>query len=60
MNLKDTCSTGVVDGKSKDEHVTSGQADDRVGDTRKDSYIGVIIICVSPHFGLGTSDMFLV
>lgn len=57
MSLKDTRSTGVVDGKSKNEHVTSGQADDRVGDSRKDSYISGIIICISPHSGSGTSGM---
>lgn len=53
MALKQIRSTGVVDGQSKNEHVTSGQADDWVGHAWKDRTIP----CVSPHSGAGTSGM---
>lgn len=53
MALKQIRSTGVVDSQSKNDHVTSGQADDRVGHTWKD----MVIPCVSPHSGAGTSGM---
>lgn len=49
--------TSVVDGKSKNEHVASGQADDGVGDARKVSSISRIIICASPHSGSATRHM---
>lgn len=42
----------MVDGKSKNEHVTSGQADDGVGEAWK----GRTVTRVSPVSGTGSSD----
>lgn len=53
MALKQIRSTGVVDGQRKNEHVTSGQADDWVGHAWEDR----MMLCVSPHSEVGTSGM---
>lgn len=45
----------MVDGETENEHVTSGQTDDWVGETRKGSII--IVTCVSPYSGSGAEEL---
>lgn len=59
MKLSKSGCTSVVDGEAKDEHVTSGQADDGVGNTRRDRQLcfPAIISRVSPHSLFGAYEL---
>lgn len=60
MKISKSGCTSVVDGEAKDEHVTSGQADDGVGDTRRDRQLCFLAIIsrISPHSLFGAYELY--